>query len=208
MKLMQRFYRLALAAALLSLLSGCGYNRLQTEDEQVKANHARVLSVSKKRYDLVPNLVKTVQGFAVQEKDVFLGVASARAKVGQVTLPENATPEQMKQFTDAQKEMGGALSKLLVVAENYPQLKSDANFLRLQKTLEDLETQLAAARNQYIKSVQAYNVTVRSFPTNLTAMLFGYEKKAQLQVEDEAAIKQAPTVDFGVPKAEPKAAAK
>ncbi len=185
---------------LTSILSGCGYNTLQTQDEQVNASQARILNVYKQRADLVPNLVNTVQGYASHEKGVFTEIATARSRVGQVTLPENASQEQMDAFVKAQKEMGSALSRLLVVAENYPQLKADANFRQFQDTLERLETQAGAARGSYIRAVQAYNGTVRQFPTNLTAMMFGNKAKPQLQFEDEATIKTVPRVDFGSAK--------
>jgi LemA protein len=158
-------------------LSGCGYNTLQTTDEDIKATWAEVLNQYQRRADLVPNLVATVQGFANQEKEVLTRVTEARARVGSIQatpeLVEN--PEAFARFQAAQGELSGALSRLLVVAENYPQLKSDANFRDLQAQLEGTENRTAVARNRYIKAVQDYNVTVRSFPSNLTAMMFGFK---------------------------------
>src|SRR3954466_6750053 len=190
---------LSLTLFLTFTLSGCGYNTLQTTDEQIKANWAEVVNQYQRRADLVPNLVNTVKGFAAQEKDVLLGVTNARAKVGSIqATPELVNdPAAFSKFVAAQGEMTSALSRLLVVAENYPQLKSDANFRDLQAQLEGTENRIAVARNRYIKAVQEYNVTVRSFPQNLTAMLFGFKPKAQFTVENEKEISTAPKVDFG-----------
>ena len=180
-------------------VSSCGYNTFQTGDEQIKASWSEVVNQYQRRADLIPNLVKTVQGFAAQEKEVLLGVTNARAKVGSIqATPELINnPEALAKFQAAQGELSGALSRLLVVTENYPQLKSDANFRDLQAQLEGTENRIAVARNRYIKSVQEYNVTVRSFPTNLTAMAFGYKMKPTFTVENEAEISKAPKVDFG-----------
>jgi len=190
---------LAPLLAVSLLLGGCGYNTLQSQDEQIKAAWAEVLNQYQRRSDLIPNLVATVQGFAKQEKDVFLGVTNARAKVGSIqATPEMVdNPEAFQRFVQAQGELTGALSRLLVVAENYPQLKSDRNFLELQAQLEGTENRITVARQRYVRSVQEYNVTVRSFPTNLTAMLFGFGQKPQFTVEDEKAIARPPKVDFG-----------
>ena len=179
--------------------SGCGYNTFQTGDEQIKASWSEVVNQYQRRADLIPNLVKTVQGFAAQEKEVLLGVTNARAKVGSIqATPELINnPEAFAKFQAAQGELSGALSRLLVVTENYPQLKSDANFRDLQAQLEGTENRIAVARNRYIKSVQDYNVTVRSFPSNLTAMAFGYKTKPTFTVENEGEISKAPKVDFG-----------
>jgi LemA protein len=187
----------AIAAALT--LSGCGYNDFQTKDEVVKAAWSEVLNQYKRRADLIPNLVSTVQGFASQEKDVLLGVTQARSKVGSVNLtPEMLTnPAAMKQFQAAQGELSGALSRLLVVAENYPQLKSDANFRDLQAQLEGTENRITTARNRYIKSIQDYNILARQFPTVLTAMLLSYKEKATFTVDNEKAIAEPPKVEFG-----------
>src|SRR5256885_17020755 len=191
--------RLTLFLAALSLaVTGCGYNRIQTYDEQVKAAWAEVLNQYQRRADLVPNLVNTVKGFAAQEKEVLLGVTNARAKVGSVQpSPELINdPGAFAKFQAAQSEMTSALSRLLVVAENYPQLKSDALFRDLMAQLEGTENRITVARNRYIKAVQDYNVTIRSFPVNLTAMAFGYKEKANFTVDNERAISTAPKVDF------------
>lgn len=199
---MRNFYRVAPLAALL-LLTGCGYNTLQRNDEQTKAAWSEVLNQYQRRADLVPNLVNTVKGFAAQEQKVLLGVTEARAKVGSIqATPELVNdPQAFQRFTAAQGELTSALSRLLVVAENYPQLKSDANFRDLQAQLEGTENRITVARNRYIKAVQEYNVTVRSFPSNLTAMLFGFKTKPNFTVENEKEIAKPPKVDFGAPPA-------
>ena len=158
-----------------------------------------------RRADLIPNLVNVVQGFAQQEKDVLLGVTNARSKVGSIQMTPEALndPNAMKNFQAAQGEMTSALSRLLVVAENYPQLKADQNFRDLQAQLEGTENRITVARNRYIQAVQDYNVTIRRFPTNLTAMIFGYKVKPNFAVENEAAIAKPPTVDFSTPSATP-----
>jgi LemA protein len=190
-------FRFALLAALL-LLSGCGYNLLQRNDEQIKAAWSEVLNQYQRRADLVPNLVNTVKGFAAQEQKVLLGVTEARAKVGSIqATPELVNdPQAFQRFVAAQGELTSALSRLLVVAENYPQLKSDQNFRDLQAQLEGTENRIAVARNRYIKAVQEYNVTVRSFPSNLTAMLFGFKTKPNFTVENEREIARPPKVEF------------
>ena len=184
---------------LVLLLSGCGYNTLQTADEQIKSAWSEVLNQYQRRADLVPNLVETVKAFATQEREVFTRVTEARARVGSIqATPELVdNPEAFAKFQAAQGELAGALSRLLVVAENYPQLKSDANFRDLQAQLEGPENRIAVARNRYIKAVQDYNVTVRSFPSNLTAMVFGFKTKPNFTVENEREIGKAPKVDFG-----------
>jgi LemA protein len=179
-----------------TLLTGCGYNDIQSSDEGTKAAWSEVLNQYKRRADLIPNLVKTVQGYAQQEKDVFIAVTEARSKVGQIQVnPSDAN--SLKQFEAAQKDMGSALSRLMVVAEAYPQLKSDANFRELQSQLEGTENRITVARKRYIDTVQAFNVLVRQFPVNLTAMAFGYAAKPQFTVENEQAISAPPAVDFG-----------
>jgi LemA protein len=189
---------LALVASLG--MAGCGYNRIQSQDEQVNAAWSDVLNQYQRRADLVPNLVNTVKGFAAQEQRVLVGVTEARAKVGSI----QATPELINdpaafaKFQASQRELSSALARLLVVAENYPELKSDAHFRDLQAQLEGTENRIAVARHRYIQAVQAYNVTVRSFPSNLTAMMFGHKVKPNFTVEDEAAISKPPTVDFSV----------
>ena len=191
-----------LAVALALLLQGCGYNELQRGDEQIKAAWSEVLNQYQRRADLVPNLVATVKGFAEQEKEILLRVTEARSRVGQMqATPELVdNPEAFAKFQAAQRDLGGALQRLIVVAENYPQLKSDANFRDLQAQLEGTENRIAVARNRYIQAVQSYNVTVRSFPANLTAKLFGHKPKPNFTVEDEKAISTPPKVDFGTKK--------
>ena len=197
--------RLVSILILASLLGGCGYNTLQVTDERTKSAWAEVVNEYQRRADLVPNLVSTVKGFAAQEKEVLLGVVNARAKVGSIqATPELlANPEAFARFQAAQGELSGALSRLLVVVENYPQLKSDANFRDLQAQLESTENRIVAARNRFIQAVQDYNVTVRSFPSNLTAMAFGYKVKPSFTVENEKAISTAPKVDFGTSAPKP-----
>lgn len=192
---------LSLTLLLIFSLGGCGYNTLQTTDEQIKASWGEVVNQYQRRADLVPNLVNVVKGFAAQEKDVLLGVTNARSRVGSIqATPELLNdPEAFAKFQAAQGELTGALSRLLVVAENYPQLKSDANFRELQAQLEGTENRITVARNRYIKAVQEYNVVVRSFPSNLTAMIFGYKVKPSFTVENEREISTAPKVDFGAP---------
>jgi LemA protein len=193
-----RFRLFAVIALVASLLSGCGYNTFQTVDEAVKASWAEVLNQYKRRADLVPNLVSVVQGYAAHEKDVLTQVTQARASVGGINAtPELVNdPEAFAKFQAAQAQMTSALSRLLVVSENYPQLKADANFRDLQAQLEGTENRITVARNRYIKSVQDYNVAVRTFPNNLTAMMFGYKTKPSFTVEDEKAISEPPKVNF------------
>jgi LemA protein len=189
----------ALLILVAAALSGCGYNDIQKADEQVKSAWSEVLNQYQRRNDLVPNLVNTVKGFAAQEQQVLTQVTELRSRVGSI----QATPELLndpaafRRFQEAQGAMSQALSRLLVVAENYPQLKSDANFRDLQAQLEGTENRIAVARNRYIKAVQEYNVLIRQFPVNLTAMVFGYQTKPNFAVEDEKAIAKPPTVDFG-----------
>jgi LemA protein len=194
---------IGLAAVAALLLSGCGYNTMQTQDEQVKSAWSEVINQYQRRADLIPNLVNTVKGYAAQEQQVLLGVTQARAKVGslQVTPELVNNPEAFAKFQAAQGELSGALSRLMVVVENYPQLKSDQNFRDLQAQLEGTENRITVARNRYIQAVQNYNVTVRSFPGNLTAMAFGYKPKPNFTVENEAAISKPPSVDFSGPPA-------
>jgi LemA protein len=184
-------------------LSGCGYNTLQSTDEQIKAGWAEVLNQYQRRADLVPNLVNVVRGYAAHERDVLTQVTEARAGVGAIKVtPELLDdPAAFAQFQAAQAQLSSALARLLAVAENYPQLKADGLFRDLQAQLEGTENRITVARNRYIQAVQAYNVTVRSFPSNLTAMLFGYKVKPSFQVEDERALSRPPPVDFGTPSA-------
>ncbi|MBK7688124.1 MAG: LemA family protein [Elusimicrobia bacterium] len=198
---MKRVSRL-LAVVGFAALSGCGYNRFQALDEQVKSSWAEVVNQYKRRADLIPNLVKTVQGFAKQEKDVLLGVTDARSRVGALNLTPEALndPKGLEKFQAAQSELGTALQRLLVVSENYPQLKSDQNFRDLQAQLEGTENRITVARNRYIGAVQEYNTLVRQFPTNLTAKLFKMAVKPTFTVENEKAVETPPVVDFGTPE--------
>ena len=191
--------RTAFVALAALSLAACGINSVPAAEEEAKAKWADVQSSYQRRADLIPNLVSTVQGYAAQEKDVLLGVTNARAKVGSIqATPELVNdPGAFQKFQQAQGELTSALSRLLVVAEAYPQLKSDQNFRDLQAQLEGTENRIAVARNRYIKAVQEFNVTVRSFPQNLTAMVFGYKPKAQFTVDNEKEISSAPKVDFG-----------
>jgi len=183
------------------LLGGCGYNTLQSTDEQVQSSWSEVLNQYQRRADLISNLVSTVKGFAAQEKEVLLGVTQARAKAGSI----QATPELINdaeaftRFQNAQGELTGALTRLLAVVENYPQLKSNTNFRDLQAQLEGTENRIAVARHRYIKAVQEYNIAVRTFPGNLTARLFSFQVKPNFAVENEQAIAAPPVVDFNTP---------
>jgi LemA protein len=188
-----------LVAGLTAMLGGCGYNDIQRADEGVSAAWSEVVNQYQRRADLIPNLVETVKGFAQQEKDVLTQVTEARSRVGQVRVsPEMLNdPGALQKFQQAQGDLSSALSRLLVVVERYPELKSDKNFLELQAQLEGTENRIGVARNRYIKAVQDFNVLVREFPVNLTAMVFGYKTKANFTVENEKAIQTAPKVDFG-----------
>jgi LemA protein len=187
-----------LLAAVALLLSGCGYNTIQTLDEQTKSAWSEVINQYQRRADLIPNLVATVKGFAAQEQAVLIGVTEARAKATQTKVDAD-NPQSLQQFQAAQGELTNALSRLMVVVERYPELKSDQNFRDLQAQLEGTENRITVARNRYIQAVQDYNVTVRKFPVNLTAMIFGYKPKPNFTVENEATISRPPTVDFGAP---------
>ena len=193
---------LTVLAALASLsLTNCGYNAIQQNDEGVKSAWSEVTNQYQRRADLVPNLVNSVKGFAQQEKDVLLGVTNARAKVGSVNVSADAVndPATLQKFQAAQGELSGALSRLIAVSENYPTLKSDQLFRDLMAQLEGTENRIAVARNRYIKAVQDFNVGIRTFPNNLTAMAFGYKEKANFTVENEKEISVAPKVDFNAP---------
>jgi len=196
-----RMRLLAVLALAASLLSGCGYNQIQINDEAVAAAWSEVLNQYKRRADLIPNLVSVVQGYASHEKDVLTRVTEARANVaGLKATPELVNdPAAFAKFQKAQGDLGGALSRLLVVAENYPQLKADANFRDLQAQVEGTENRITVARNRYIKSVQAYNVSVRTFPNSLTASVMGWTIKANFTVEDEKAISAPPAIKFNAP---------
>ena len=180
-------------------LSGCGYNNLQSQDEQVTASWSEVVNQYQRRDDLVPNLVNVVKQYAEQEQEVFTQVAQARSQAGGITVtPELLTdPEAMESYAAAQDQMTGALSRLMAVSERYPDLKSDALFQDLQAQLEGTENRIAVARNRYIQEVQVYNTTVRQFPTNITAKVFGMETKPNFTLANEDAISTAPEVDFG-----------
>ena len=194
-------------ALLLGLvLSGCGINNIPTYEEQAKAKWSEVENQYQRRADLIPNLVETVKGYAKQEREVLEAVTEARSRATSIqATPELINnPQAFRKFQEAQAGMTQALSRLLVVAENYPQLKSDANFRDLQAQLEGTENRIAVARNRYIKAVQEYNVLIRQFPVNLTAMMFSYQTKPNFAVEDEKAIAKPPAVDFSKPAPAPK----
>jgi LemA protein len=189
----------AVAVALASLvLASCGYNTLQTQDEAVKAAWAEVVNQYQRRADLIPNLVNTVKGYAAHEEKVLVGVTEARARATSVQLtPEMLDdPEALRKFQEAQGALTGALKSLIAISENYPQLKADQNFRDLQAQLEGTENRITVARNRFIESVQSYNGTVRKFPTNLTAMMFGHKVKPTFTVENEAEIAKPPKVEF------------
>lgn len=193
-----RFLTIVLAAL---ALSGCGYNQIQINDEGVSAAWSEVLNQYQRRADLIPNLVATVQGYAAHEKEVLTRVAEARANVAGIKLtPEVLNDEAaLAKFQKAQAELGGALARLLAVAENYPDLKADAGFRDLQAQLEGTENRITVARNRYIKAVQDYNISVRTFPNNLTALAMGWKIKPSFTVEDEKALVTPPKVDFSAP---------
>lgn len=180
-------------------LSGCGYNNLQAQDEQVNAAWSEVVNQYQRRDDLVPNLVKVVKQYADQEQEVFTQVAEARSRAGSIQLtPETLNdPQAMENYQAAQAEMTGALSRLMAVSERYPELKSDKLFQDLQAQLEGTENRITVARNRYIQEVQGYNTTVRQFPTNITAKVFGMDPKPNFTVENEKEISTAPEVNFG-----------
>ena len=190
------FVRGMLLALLVLLLSGCGYNQIQTKVEAVKAGWSEVLNEYKRRADLIPNLVNTVKGYAAHEQQVLTAVTEARAKVSSINVNAD-DPASLQQFQAAQGELSGALSRLMVVVENYPNLKADQSFINLQTQLEGTENRITVARGRYIQLVQDYNTYIRQFPVNLTAMMFGHKAKPNFTVENEAQISQAPTVDFG-----------
>lgn len=198
-------FRLVFALTMLTLLTGCGYNKIQNNDEAVKAQWAEVLNQYQRRADLVPNLVNTVKGYASQEERVLTEVTNARARVGSVSISaeQAADPVKLAEFQKAQGELSGALSRLLVVSENYPDLKSNQNFLELQSQLEGTENRITVARNRYIQSVQTYNVHIRQFPVNMTAKMFSYDIKPNFTVENEAAISKPPVVEFEPAKPAP-----
>jgi len=178
--------------------SNCGYNEIQRKDEAVKATWAEVLNQYKRRVDLIPQLVKVVEGFAIQEREVLIQVTEARSKVGTIqATPELINnPEAFEKFQRAQGELSNALQRLMVVVERYPELKSDKNFRDLQAQIEGTENRIAVARRRYIEAVQDYNVTIRIFPNVITARIFGYTEKPQFQVENPEQLEKPPEIDF------------
>lgn len=198
-----RKYLIGSLALLTVLLSGCGYNQIQSQDEQVISSWSEVLNQYQRRADLIPNLVSTVKGEAKFEQDTLTKVVEARAKATSIqATPELVNnPEAFQKFQQAQGQLTSALSRLLVVSENYPSLRANQGFRDLQAQLEGTENRITVARNRYIKSVQEYNVTIRSFPSNLTAMLFGYKAKANFTVENEKELATPPSVSFDTPAA-------
>ncbi len=203
------YLRGLLVLALMAVLSGCGYNEMQRQDEAIKAAWAEVLLQYQRRADLIPNIVNTVKGEADFEQSTLTRVIEARSRATSVQASAEVSkdPEALAQFNRAQGELSSALSRLLMVVENYPQLKANAAFQDLRAQLEGTENRIGIARKRYIDAVASYNTLVRQFPQNFTAMLFGYEARAQFTVESEAAIKKAPIVDFDKKPLEPSSAA-
>ena len=199
---MKRFFSILFVAILSTSLTGCGYNTLQAQDETVSAAWSEVLNQYQRRADLVPNLVNVVKGYAGHEKEVLLGVTEARAKVGSMQMTPALVNDEvaLKKFQEVQAGMTSALSRLMVVSENYPALKANENFRDLSAQLEGTENRITVARNRYIQEVKTFNTTVRSFPTNLTAKMFSLNVKPNFTVENEKAISSAPTVDFNSKK--------
>jgi LemA protein len=193
---------IAVTLSLTMSLTGCGYNDFQRLDEATKSAWSEVLNQYQRRADLVPNIVATVKGQANFEQETLTKVVEARAKATsiQVTPETLNNPEAFNKFQQAQGELSGALSRLMVVAERYPELQANQGFRDLRVTLEGTENRITVARNRYIQTVQEYNVLARSFPTNLTAMVFSYQAKPTFSVQNEAQISAPPTVDFGAPK--------
>ena len=196
--------RILLVLLLAGLLSGCGYNTIQQKEEAVSAAWSQVLNVYKRRADLVPNLVATVRGYAAHEQQVLTQVTEARSRVGSINVNAD-DPASIEQFQQAQGQLQSAIGRLLLVSENYPQLKADQNFLQLQAQLEGTENRITVERQRYIEAVQDYNTYIRRFPVNLTAMVFGYDTKPNFSVENEQQIQQPPQVDFGAPAPAPQA---
>ncbi len=192
------FVRLGTVAVFMLLLSGCGYNQIQQKDEAVTAGWSEVMNQYKRRADLIPNLVNTVKGYAAHEQQVLTAVTEARAKVSQIQVDADDAAS-LAQYQAAQGELTQALGRLLMVSENYPNLKADASFLDLQTQLEGTENRVTVARGRYIQLVQDYNTYIRSFPQNLIAMMFGYKTKPNFTVDNAAQIQNAPSVDFGAP---------
>ena len=197
-----RIFQVVVVLVLASLLGGCGYNTIQEKDEAVSAAWSQVLNVYKRRADLVPNLVATVKGYASHEERVFTEVAEARSRVGSINVNAD-DPASLEQFQAAQGQLQSAIGRLLLVSENYPQLKADQNFLQLQAQLEGTENRITVERQRYIERVQDYNTYIRRFPVNLTAKMFGYDTKPNFTVDNVQQIQEAPTVDFGEAAAPP-----
>ena len=187
-----------LVLTLALVISGCGYNAIQSGDENVQATWADVVNQYKRRADLIPNLVATVKGYAEHEQEVLVKLTEARSKAASMNIDASVleNEEAFKRFQESQSMISGALSRLLAVAENYPQLKADANFRDLQAQIEGSENRIVVARTRYIEAVKAYNTTVRSFPSNLTAKFFGAKVKPTFSVENEKEISEAPKVSF------------
>ena len=204
--MIQRLWLAALALVATLGLSGCGYNDFQRLDEQVKASWSEVLNQYQRRADLIPNIVATVKGEANFEQETLTRVIEARSKATSIqATPELINdPAAFNKFQQAQGELSGALSRLMVVSERYPDLKANKGFQDLRIQLEGTENRITVARNRYIKAVSEYNVLARSFPSNLTAMVFNYEPKPQFSVENEATISAPPTVNFGTPASAPR----
>jgi len=202
---MPRLIKFLIGYIFITLLTGCGYNAMQAGDEGVKAAWSEVLNQYQRRADLIPNLVGAVKGYAAHESSVLTQVTEARAKVGSTTINADQLddPEALKRFQQAQGQLSSALSRLMVVSENYPQLKADALFQNLQTQLEGTENRITVARGRYVKAVQEYNVMIRQFPQVITAKIFGYKPKANFSVDNEASISTAPKVDFGNAPAQP-----
>jgi LemA protein len=195
---MKNFLSTLLLFLIITTTPGCGYNTIQSSDEQIKAAWGDVVNQYKRRADLIPNLVSVVKGYAEHEESVLTGVTEARTKATAINVDEALLNDEaaFKRFQDAQGALSGSLGRLLAVAENYPQLKADANFRDLQAQIEGTENRITVARSRYIEAVKSYNITIRSFPSNLTAKWFGYGTKATFTVENEAAIAEPPKVDF------------
>ena len=196
-----RIFQVVVVLVLASLLGGCGYNTIQEKDEAVSAAWSQVLNVYKRRADLVPNLVATVKGYAAHEQQVLTEVTEARSRVGSINVDAD-DPASLEQFQQAQGQLQSAIGRLLLVSENYPDLKANQNFLQLQAQLEGTENRITVERQRYIERVQDYNTYIRRFPVNLTAKVFGYDTKPNFTVDNVQQIQDAPTVDFGEPAAQ------
>ncbi len=199
---MRKIFGLFMALFVAMTMTGCGYNTIQQLDEEVSSNWSEVLNQYKRRADLVPQLVKVVQGYASHEKEVFSAVSEARSKAGSINLTKEALndPKAMENFAKAQAQMSSALSRLLAVSERYPELKTNEQFRDLQSQLEGTENRITVARNRYIDAIKQYNIVIRKFPSNLTAKFFDYNVKPQFTVEDEAAVTKAPEINFDTKK--------